>query len=155
MGIVRPRRSLRMILHTEQRQVAVTQAFERLIIQINVRELDFGLRQRVGIDGEIVVMRGDLDFAGVELLDRMIAAVVSEFEFESFAAERDAGQLMPEADAKDRLASHEAADVVHGVSARLGIAGAVREKHAVGFERENVFGWGLRWDNRHTATFAA
>ena len=80
-----------VILHAEQRQIAVAQAFECLVVQVHVREFDFGLRQRVGIDGEVVVVGGDLDFAGVQLLHRMIAAVVSEFEFESFAAEGDAG----------------------------------------------------------------
>ena len=54
-------------------------------------QLDFGLRQRVGIDGEVVVVGGDLDLAGVQLFDRVIAAVVSEFKFESFATESDAG----------------------------------------------------------------
>ncbi len=93
-----------MILHAEQRQVAVAQAFERLVVQIHVRQFDFALRQRVGIDGEVVVVRGDLDLAGVQLLHRMIAAVVSEFQLESLAAERDAGQLMSQADSEDRLA---------------------------------------------------
>src|SRR5690348_1205890 len=97
----------------------------------------------------------NLDLAGIQLLHRMIAAMVPEFEFESFAAERKSGELMAEADAEDWLASHEAADVVHGVSTWLGIAGTVREKHAVRFQCENVFGRCLGWDDRDFTSLAA
>ena len=140
-----------VILHAEQRQIAVAQAFECLVVQVHVREFDFGLRQRVGIDGEVVVVGGDLDLAGVELFDGMIAAVVSEFQLEGFAAQSDAGQLVAETDAEDGLASHKAADVVHGIRARLGIARAVREKDTVWFEREDVFGRSLRRDDSYAA----
>src|SRR5436305_443862 len=129
-------------------------AFKRRVVQVHVRQFDFGLRQRVGIDGKVMVMRSDLDFAGVQLLNGMIAAVVSEFEFESFAAERNAGKLMSEADAENRLASHKAADVVDRVGARLGIAGAVGEEDAIRLERENVFCWRLRGDDGYATAFA-
>ena len=102
-----------------------------------------------------MVVGGDLDLAGVELFDGMIAAVVSEFQLEGFAAQSDAGQLVAETDAEDGLASHKAADVVHRVGAGLGVAGAVREEDAVWFERENVFGWGLCRDHCDPTALAA
>ena len=155
MGVMRTRRRLGVILHREQRQIAMAHTFECLVVQVNVRQFDFGLRQRVGVDGEVVVVGCDLDFAGVELLHRMVAAVMSEFQFESLAAERDAGQLVPETNSEDGLASHEAADVIDGVGARLGVAGAVGEENPVGLEGENVFGGGLRRDNRDLAGLTA
>ena len=155
MRIVGTWAGLRVVLHAEQWQVAVPQAFERLVVQVYVRQLDFRLRQRIGIDGEVVVVGGDLDFAGIQLLDRMVAAVMPEFEFESFAAERDARQLMSETDAEDGLAAHEAADVIDRVRARFGIARTVRKKDAVRLERKNVFGGSLRRDHRDFTAFAA
>src|ERR1051326_4952894 len=83
-------------LHGEQRQRAVAQALERVVVQVDVSEVDVAGLERVGIDGEVVVVRGDLDLAGVELLDRMVAAVVSELELERFAAEREADELRSE-----------------------------------------------------------
>src|SRR6476659_1740975 len=121
MRDMRPGRSFRVILHAEQRQVAVAAASLRLIVQVYVGQFDFGLRQRVGIDREVVIVRRDLDLAGIELFHRMIAAVMSELQLESFAAERKAGELMSEADAEDGLAAHEASDVIDGISTRLGI----------------------------------
>ena len=61
MRIMRPRRGLRVILHAEQRQIPVPQAFQRLVVQIHVRQFDFALRQRIRIDREVVVVRRDLD----------------------------------------------------------------------------------------------
>src|SRR4051794_22765518 len=62
---------------------------------------------------------------------------------------------MSQADSEDRLAAHQAADVVYRVGAGFGIAGAVGEKNSVGLQRQHVFRWSLRRDNRHLATFAA
>ena len=58
---------------------------------------------------------------------------------------------MAEADAEDRRLADQFADLRGLVLERLGIAGAVREKHAVGLERQHVFGGGARRDNRHAA----
>src|SRR5215467_6114619 len=123
--VMRAGAGLRVILHAEQRQIAMAQALERRVVQIYVRQLDFGLRQRVGIDGKIVIVRGNLDFAGAKLLHRMIAAVMPELELVGLATERDAGELVTETNAEDRLPPHEAADIVDRIGAWLGIAGAV------------------------------
>src|SRR4030081_4071134 len=99
-----------------------------------MRQLDFALRQRIRIDREIVVVGGDLDLARLELLDRMITAVVSELQLERLAAQRNSNQLMSEADSEDRLPSHQPSNAIHRVCTRLGIARAIRQKHAVRFQ---------------------
>src|SRR5215831_8293210 len=65
MRVVWPGRGFRVILHGEERHVPVAQAFQRLVVQVQVSELDFALRQRIGVDGEVVVVRRDLDLAGL------------------------------------------------------------------------------------------
>ena len=86
MRIMRTRRSLRMVLHTKQRQIPVPHAFQRVVVQINVRQFDFTLRQRIRIDGEIMVVRRDLDLPRVQLLHRMISAVMSKLQLEGLSA---------------------------------------------------------------------
>ncbi len=86
MRIMRTRRRFRMILHAEQRQIPMPQTFERLVVQIDVRQFDFTLRQRVRIDCEIMVVRRDLDLPRLQLLHRMIPAVVSELQLVSLPA---------------------------------------------------------------------
>ena len=49
-----------------------------------------------------MVLRGDGNLASFEILDRLIAATVAEFEFEGFRAERVRNDLVTETDAKCR-----------------------------------------------------
>src|SRR5258708_29417896 len=78
MGIVRSWRCFGVILHAEQRQISVPQAFQCLVVQVDVCQLDFALGQRIGIHREIVIVRGNLDLAGLQLLYWMIPAMVSK-----------------------------------------------------------------------------
>ena len=68
----------------------------------------------------------------------MIRAVVAEFQFEGFAAESEAAELMAEADAEDGDATKEFLNIFDGVADGLWIAGAIGKKNAVWLEIENV-----------------
>ena len=74
-----------MILHREQRQIPVAQAFQRVVVQIDVRKLHFARLQRIRIDGKIMVVGCDLDLPRIQLLHRMISAVMSKLQLECFA----------------------------------------------------------------------
>jgi hypothetical protein len=56
----------------------------------------------------------------------MVGAVVPEFEFEGFAAEREAAELVTEANAKDRHASSKLTNIFLRVHNGLRITGAIR-----------------------------
>ena len=45
-----------------------------------------------GVNRKAVVVGGDLDLAGRQVLDRLVAAAMAEFQFVGFAAERLADQ---------------------------------------------------------------
>src|ERR1700686_57731 len=107
------------------------QAFERLIVEVDVRQLDFALGQRVGIDSKVMVVRRDLDLPRLQLLYRMIAAVVPKLQLEGLAPEGNSRQLMPQADAENRLPPHQPADRIDRIRARLRVAWTVREKNSV------------------------
>src|SRR5438067_7673071 len=130
---MRSRRGFGVILHGQHRLAAMSKTFERLIVEIDVRVLDVILAERFGIDGEAVILRGDLDASGAQILHRMIAAAMPEFQFVRAAAEGEAEELVAEADAEDRDLADEIANIFLRVRDRLGIAGTVREKHAVEF----------------------
>ena len=59
--IVRAGRGFGVVLHAEDRLAAVAEAFERLVVQIDVRDLDVVGVERIGIDREAVIVRGDFD----------------------------------------------------------------------------------------------
>ena len=94
------------------------------------------------IDGEAVVLRGDGDLAGAQVLDRLVAAAVAELELEGLAAERVAEHLVAEADAEDRFFPDQLAELGVDVGERRGIAGAVGEENAVGVLRQHLGGGG-------------
>ena len=56
-------RSLGMVLDGEDRTCTMPQPFDGPVVQVDVRHRDVS-RQRAGIDGEPVVLRGDLDLPG-------------------------------------------------------------------------------------------
>ncbi len=93
--------------------------------------------ERGRVDGVVVVLRGDFDLAGVEVLDGMVGAVVAELELVGLAAKRQAEDLVAEADAEERRLAGEVADVLLRVVEGLGIAGAVRKEDAVGVHGED------------------
>ena len=102
--------------------------------------LDDAFGQRIGIDGEAVVHRDDLDLARFELLHRMVRAVVALVHLERPGAKREAKQLMPEADAEEGDARIEKlADDRRGVLGRgRRIARPVGQEDAVGPHGEDV-----------------
>ena len=60
--------------------------------------------QRLRVDREAVVHRGDLDLAGGQVLDRVVGAVVALMHLHGLAAEGEAEHLVAEADAEGRHA---------------------------------------------------
>src|SRR5258706_15217576 len=102
-----------------------------------------------------MTMRGNLDLAADELFYWIMPAMVAEFQLESLASERDAGELMSQADSEDRLASHQAPNIVDRICAGFGIARSVRQEHSIGLQRQHILGRGLRGDDRHLAAFSS
>src|SRR5947207_3018489 len=79
MAVLRAGAGLGVVLHREDRLAPDRQAFVRPVEQREMRRRDpFG--QAVGIDDEAVVLAGDLDLAGGEVLDRLIGAAMAAVE---------------------------------------------------------------------------
>ena len=89
---------------------------------------------------EAVVLRGDLDPTGLEVLHRVVRAAVAEGQLEGLEPDRPAEQLVAEADAPDRHLADHAAHVLDDVVERRRVAGAVREEDRVRLAREQLLG---------------
>ena len=81
----------------------------------------------------------------------MVGAAMSEFQLVRLAAQREAEQLVAQADAEDRLLADQLADVADLRHQRLRIARTVGEKNSVGFERQHVLRAGQRRHHRDAA----
>src|SRR5438445_5021684 len=133
MRVVRAGRGLWVVLDAEQWQVAMAHAFQCRVVQIHVRELDFALRQCIGIDGKVVVVGRYLDFARLQLLHGMISAMVAEFQLIGLSTQSNSYELMPQANSEYRLPSHETFYVVHRIRAWLGVARTIGQEHSIRF----------------------
>jgi len=75
---MRPRRRFGMILNREDGQTAVTDAFQRSVVEIDMSRLQVA-GQVVLLDREAVILRGDLDFLRPLIEHRLVRASVAEF----------------------------------------------------------------------------
>ena len=85
MRIVRPGGGFGVVLDAEQRQRLCRKPFQRLVVQVHVRQFHFVRIDRVRIDSEVVIVRRDLDLSGHIVAHRVIAAVMAEFELVGLA----------------------------------------------------------------------
>ena len=86
-GIVRAGRGFRMVLDGENGQRFDAACLRRSwSLRLTCVTSSFG-RQAVGLHREAVIVRSDLDVAVAQILDRLIAAAMTEFQFVSLAAE--------------------------------------------------------------------
>src|SRR5262245_7792636 len=88
-----------MILHREGRPRGVTQAFNRPVVEIEVRDLDV-VWQRGRVDGKPMVLRRDLNSSGAKLLHWMVSAAMSKLQLKRVGPERQTHDLVSETDAK-------------------------------------------------------
>ena len=95
-----------------------------------------------------MVLARDEHATGGALEHGVVRAAVAERQLERLEPERPADQLVAEADAEDRSSAVDQAPHLARVRVhRSGIAGAVREQHAVGLEREDLGGAGVVADD--------
>src|SRR5260370_3275856 len=153
MAVLRSRTGLRMVLHGEDRLALNSQSFIATVEQRHMRHLDV-LGQGLGDHAEAVVLAGDLDLAGLDVLHGMIGAAMADRHLFRAAAEREREELVAEADAKDRLLRlHELAQRGNGVgTGRRGVAGSVGEEYPVRLVREDLLRRGGRGHHSDAAT---
>ncbi|EIL99181.1 putative thioesterase [Rhodanobacter thiooxydans LCS2] len=143
---------LGVTLEAERGPVGQREALQRAVEQRDVGDPHVR-RQRGRIHREAMVLAGDQHVAVVQVLHRVVGAVVAELHLQRLAAQRQAHQLVAETDAEQRdLRLEELAGCRDGVVAGRRIAGAVGQEHAIGLHGEHLGGGRLR---RHHGDLAA
>src|SRR3989442_5741743 len=146
---MRARRRLRMILNAERGKSTVFKAFNGVVVQIDVSNVDFVHVQTFRVDSETVILRGNFHLLALDVQDRMISTVMPEFEFECPPPERETHNLMAQANSKNRLFRNQSADVFDGIVEGLGIAGAIGEENPIRLQGQYVGGRRCRRNNSY------
>ena len=93
----------------------------RLVIEIDLSEFNlFGI-QRVRIDAESMILRGDHHLACPEVFHRLVGASVSEFQLEGSSSESQTKKLVSQTDPKDWFLSDQMANRLNGIGNRFGV----------------------------------
>src|SRR5262245_64646552 len=100
-----------MVLHTESRQRTVLEAFHRVVVQVNVSDIYILQIQAVRVDRETMILRCNLDLIALDIENRMLAAVMSEFQLVGPATESQAENLMAQTNPKHRLLPQQIANI--------------------------------------------
>ena len=152
--VMRTRARLGVILDAGGGDVVQHEPLDGPVVQVQMRELG---RPEVGIpanrlvfgeallpvrarDREPVVLGGDLDLPGAEVLDRVIRATVAEGKLERLEADRTAQELVTEADAEHRHLSDHLANGLDDVAERGGVTWPIRQEDGVGLVTQDVGG---------------
>ena len=125
-----------MVLHREQRELAVANTLDGTVVQIDVRDLERGCARdalAVSNHGESMVLSSDEHLMSSQISHRMIPPTVSVRELGGGSAVRQTDQLMAEADSKrGQTRIGQLSDVFQCVSYGRGITRSIGKKESVG-----------------------
>ena len=111
---MRSGRGFGVILDAGEGIFPVFQALDGLIVQVYVGNSDVAFK-RIGIHGEAVILGGYLHLSAFEIFNRLVSSAVPEFKFESFSSEREAQDLVSQADSENGFFPDEFSYVLGGV----------------------------------------
>ena len=135
-GIMRAGRSLRMVLHGEERQLPMSDSLYGSVVQVQVRHFEcWGARDSsfVPNHSEAMVLRRDQHLVIAQVLDWMVATSVTVGELRSAATVCQADQLMAKTDSKSRKSrTREVADRSERVVDCSRISRTVGKKETIG-----------------------
>src|SRR6267378_5992589 len=99
--IVRPGARLGVPLKAERRPVGARETLKTAVEERNVSGSQI-FRKRAGVDREAVVLAGDDDRPVVQVLHRVVGAVMPELHLHGLRARSEAHELVAQADAEGR-----------------------------------------------------
>src|SRR5690606_18253268 len=109
------------------------------IVEVQVAAFRRG-SDRIHVDDEPVILARDLDSPRDEVLDGLIEAAVPELQLVGARAQGTREELVPQADAEDRLLPQEALHRFDCVAKGSWVSGAAREEDPVWVFLQNLSG---------------
>src|SRR5437879_6789587 len=104
--VVRPRARLGVSLKAECRPVGACEALQAAVEEGHVGGLEVR-RERVRVDREAVILAGDYDGSALQVLHRVVGAVMPELHLHGPGSRCESHELVAEADPESRNRSEE------------------------------------------------
>src|SRR5579859_1356585 len=129
--------SFRVILNRKCLLPLDGESLNRLVVQVDVRNLDPG-RHGASVNRISVIVRADLDLSCLLIEDRLVAAAMAELELVGPRAQGKRQDLMAHAHAKERHLTHELPDSLCRIRSGGRIARAIGKEDTVRFLSQDV-----------------
>src|SRR6266849_2221001 len=100
-NVVRPGARLGMPLEAERRPIGARKALQAAVEERNVGRFQVR-RERIRVDCEAVVLTGDDDRSALQILHRVVGAVMPELHLHGLRARGEPHELVAEADSEGR-----------------------------------------------------
>ena len=137
---MRPRCGLGMVLHCEERELAMANPLDGPVVQIEVRDLERGRSGNavlIANHSETMVLGGDEHLIGADVAYRVVSASVTVGQLGGPAAVGEPHQLVPETDAEGgETGPGELTNRVERVADGGGVARDIERKRPSGFSIE-------------------
>ena len=117
--------SFGVVLDGEGRLVFAAESLVRIVVEVQMSQLDLFFFKRIGVYAEAMVLAGDFNLSRFEVLNRVIGTSVAELELVGPGAERQGENLVTEAYSEDGDFAKQFADGFDGVFHRRRVARAV------------------------------
>ena len=138
-----------MVLYTEHMIFDHPHTFHSVIQKVYVGNLQTGTGKTLGIYRIGVVLRGDFHLSGLQILHRMVAATMTEFQLIGFGAIGQRNNLMSQTNTENRIFSPELTYQLDYRKGILRISGAVGEENAIGLQCFYGFRCAVPGENRY------
>ena len=129
-----------MVLDRKGGKPGTGESFERIVIKIDVGQGDIFIFQRINVNAEAVILAGYFNPARFEIFYRMVRTPVSEFELVRFASQCKCQKLVAQADSEYRHFAEQVLYRINRINNGRRVAGAVTQKYAVRFSRQDIIG---------------
>ena len=134
---MRPRGVLRMVLYGKGRVFLMLHALQATVVEVHMGQLDLLGIKAVQVDAEAVILRGYLDMAGLQILDRLIGTPMAELQLIGGAAVCQAENLMAETYPENRHFTEKIFYCFHSIGYRGWITRTVAQKYTIRLLADN------------------
>ena len=123
---MRPWCSFRVELDTERRYMFVADTFACSVVEVQVGDFDILVAaKRIDIDTKPVILNGYHDFAGLEILYRVVGAMMAKFQFVCLSTQSQTEHLMAQANTKQWNLAQQTTDRFDRIADRSRISRAI------------------------------
>ena len=128
-----------VVLHREDGVFRASHTFNGVVVQVHVSDFHI-IRERFIICGKAVILRGDGDFSGPEILNGVISATMTKLKFISRTSIAMSEDLVTETNTEDGHFADQLLHFVVNVGEGGRVSGAIREEDPIGVFRKNSGG---------------